>query len=76
MEPCLARNTLWADYRWSCLMKEVDAVTTVTARAYRNGETAHPLVVARSLLLLNRPEEALAKVESVLIARARSYESK
>jgi hypothetical protein len=76
MEPCLARNTLWADYRWSRLMKEVDAVTTITARTYRNGETAHPLVVARSLLLFNRPEEALAKVERVLIARARSYESK
>jgi hypothetical protein len=39
MEPCLARNTLWVDYRWSRLMKEVDAVTTITARAYRDGET-------------------------------------
>jgi hypothetical protein len=58
------------------LKKEVDAVITTTAQMYRDAGTTDRLVVARSLLLLNRPDEALAKVESVLIARARSYESK
>jgi hypothetical protein len=58
------------------LKKEVDAVITTTAQVYRDARTTDTLVVARSMLLLNRPDEALAKVESVLIARACSYESK
>jgi hypothetical protein len=56
--------------------REVDSVFTTTAHTYRDAGTADTLVAARSLLLLNHPEEALAKVESVLIERARSYESK
>ena len=58
------------------LKKEVDALITMTAQVDRDAGTTDTLMVAKSLLLLNRPEEALAKVESVLIARARSYESK
>jgi hypothetical protein len=58
------------------LRKEVDAVITMTSQMYRDAGTADTLVIARSLLLLNRPEEAVAKVESVLIERARSYQSK
>jgi hypothetical protein len=58
------------------LKKEVDALITMTAQVYRDAGTTDTLMVARSLLLLNRPEEALAKVESVLIAHARAYESK
>jgi hypothetical protein len=55
---------------------EIDSLTTTTSRTYRVAGTADTLVVARSLLLLNRPGKALAKVESVLIERARSYETK
>jgi hypothetical protein len=55
---------------------EVDSLITTTSQTYRDAGTADTLVVARSLLLLNRPGEALAKVESVLIKRARSYETK
>jgi hypothetical protein len=58
------------------LTKEVDSVITTTAQTYRDAGTADTLVAARSLLSLNRLEEALAKVESVLIERARSYGSK
>jgi hypothetical protein len=58
------------------LRKEVDAVITMTAQMYRDVGTAETLVIARSLLLLNRPEDASANVDSVLIERARSYESK
>jgi hypothetical protein len=58
------------------LTKEVDSVITTTAQMYRDTGTTDALVVARSLLLLNRPGGALAKVESVLIKRARSYETK
>ena len=58
------------------LTKEVNSVITTTAQMYRDTGTTDALVVARSLLLLNRPGEALAKVESVLIKRERSYEIK
>jgi hypothetical protein len=50
-------------------MSEVDSVITTTAQTYRDAGTADTLVAARSLLLLNCPEEALARVESVLIER-------
>jgi hypothetical protein len=61
----------------SCDFKnEVDSLITTTSQTYRDARTADTLLVATSLLLLNRPGEALAKVESVLIKRARSYETK